>query len=180
MDELSLHILDIAQNSLAAGARLVTVEIAEDCAKDTLAITICDDGCGMSAEMLAVATDPFVTGRKTRRVGLGLPLFKLAAEMTGGGLEILSREGVGTQVRAVFGLSHIDRKPLGDIAATVRQLITTNEEIDFVYRHSVGEMSYTLDTRELRKISDGLPLSNAEAALWLESFIRENEDELVK
>lgn len=180
MEELSLHILDIVQNSIAAGARLITVEIAEDGAKDALAITICDDGCGMSAEMLATATDPFVTGRKTRRVGLGLPLFKLAAEMTGGGLEIISREGEGTCVQAVFGLSHIDRKPLGDIAATMRQLITANGNIDFVYRHSVGERSYTLDTRELRKISDGLPLSNAEAALWLESFIRENEDELVK
>lgn len=176
MEELSLHILDIAQNSIAAGASFVTVEIAEDCGEDTLVITICDNGCGMSAEMLAVAFDPFTTGRKTRRVGLGLPLFKLAAEMTGGGLEILSREGEGTKVRAVFGLSHIDRQPLGDIAATVRQLITTNGDINFVYKHSVGEKSYALDTRE---ISGGVSLSNAEVALWLEGFIRENENKLV-
>lgn len=178
MEELSLHILDIVQNSIAADARLIGVEIVEDAACDTLTITICDDGKGMSRELLERVCDPFTTGRKTRRVGMGLPLFKLAAESTGGSFEITSEPGKGTTVRAVFTLTHIDRQPLGDIALTMQQIITANEQIDFVYTHTVGDKSYTLDTREVKRLLDGVALSDMEVVLWLGGYLRENEREL--
>ena len=120
MKELSLHLLDIAQNSIAAGARHVDLTVEE--AGDRITLTVADDGCGMSPEFLAQVTDPFTTTRTTRKVGLGLPLLRLAAEQTGGALEVESREGVGTTVTAVFHAGHIDCPPLGDMAATVALL----------------------------------------------------------
>lgn len=178
MEELSLHILDIVQNSIAAAARLISIGIVEDAAADTLTITVCDDGRGMDAELLKRVCDPFTTGRKTRRVGMGLPLFRLAAESTGGSFEITSEVGKGTTVRAVFGLTHIDRQPLGDIAMTMQQIITANEQIDFVYTHSVDGKSYTLDTREVKRLLGGVALSDMEVVLWLGGFLQENEREL--
>lgn len=178
MEELSLHILDIVQNSIAAAARLISVGIVEDAATDTLTVTVCDDGRGMDAELLKRVCDPFTTGRKTRRVGMGLPLFRLAAESTGGSFEITSEVGKGTTVRAVFGLTHIDRQPLGDIAMTMQQIITANEQIDFVYTHSVDGKSYTLDTREVKRLLGGVALSDMEVVLWLGGFLQENEREL--
>ena len=132
----------------------------------------------MDAELLKRVCDPFTTGRKTRRVGMGLPLFRFAAESTGGSFEITSEVGKGTTVRAVFGLTHIDRQPLGDIAMTMQQIITANEQIDFVYTHSVDGKSYTLDTREVKRILGGVALSDMEVVLWLGGFLQENEREL--
>ena len=119
MQELSLNVLDIAQNSVRAGARLIEIMVDEQPESDIMTITVADDGCGMTPEQAAHVTDPFFTTRTTRRVGLGVPFLKMAAEMTGGGLTIETAPGRGTTVRAVFGLTHIDRMPLGDIAATI-------------------------------------------------------------
>lgn len=180
MEELSLNILDIVQNSVAAKAELIEVEIVEDTKADALTITVTDDGCGMSEEMVKNVTDPFTTGRKTRRVGLGIPLFKLAAELTGGGLEIESELGKGTRIIARFGLSHIDRQPLGDIASTMHQLIIMNENADFLYVHKVNDREFRLDTREVKEILGGVSLAEHEVMVWLLEYLKENEDSLYK
>ena len=178
MEELSLHVLDIVQNSISAGATLIEVEIIEDKENDTLTITVKDNGKGMEEKVLNKVTDPFTTGRKTRRVGLGIPLLKLAAEMTGGHISLESEVGVGTKISAVFRLSHIDRQPLGDIASTMHQLIIMNEQTDFLYLHKVGEKEFLLDTREIKKILNGVSLNEHEVMLWLLDFIKENEESL--
>jgi len=132
MQELSLNILDVAQNSVRAGATLTEITVDEQPADDRLTISIRDNGCGMAPEQVRQVTDPFFTTRTTRRVGLGVPLLKMAAELTGGSLEITSEPGRGTSLRAVFGLNHIDRMPLGDIAATICSLVQCNPDIDFL------------------------------------------------
>lgn len=178
MEELSLHIMDIVQNSISAGAELIEVGVAEDIAADTLTITIDDNGCGMSEETVQKVCDPFTTGRTTRRVGLGIPLFKLAAEQTGGEFSITSKLGVGTKVRAVFGYSHIDRQPLGDMVSTMHQLITAHEEVDIVYTHSVDGRVFRLDTREIKEILGGVSLAENEVMAWLLDYLKENEASL--
>ena len=178
MEELSLHILDIVQNSVAANAELIEVEIIEDTEADTLTITVTDNGCGMSEEMVEKVVDPFTTGRKTRRVGLGIPLFKHAAECTGGDFEIESELGKGTRITARFGYSHIDRQPLGDIASTMHQLMIMNENTDFLYVHRVNGDEFRLDTREIKEILGGVSLSEHEVMAWLLGYLKENEDSL--
>lgn len=133
MRELSLNVMDIVQNSVRAGASLITVQVAESKKHDTLTITITDNGCGMSAEQVKSVIDPFFTTRTTRKVGLGVPLFKMEAEMTGGSFQIDSEEGKGTKVTAVFRPSHVDMIPLGDIASVIHLLITCNPELDFLF-----------------------------------------------
>lgn len=180
MEELSLHILDIVQNSVAADAKLIEVEITEDTAKDKLTVTVKDDGRGMSEETLRKVTDPFTTGRKTRCVGLGIPLLKLAAELTGGRVELSSELGKGTTVTAMFGYSHIDRQPLGDIVSTIHQLIVMNENTDFLYTHRINSKVFTLDTRQMREILGGVPLNTHEVMVWLLEYLKENESSLLK
>ena len=135
MLELSLNVLDIAQNSIAAGATRVLLSVQEDTANDRLTLTVADNGCGMTLQQLARVRDPFFTTRTTRKVGMGIPLFRMAAETAGGTFDIQSEKGNGTTVTAVFGLRHIDRMPLGDMAGTVATLIRLNPQVDFVYRH---------------------------------------------
>ena len=119
MTEISLNILDVAQNSISAGAKLIEISVVADIKSDTLTVVIKDNGCGMDEEKLKKVIDPFFTTRTTRKVGLGIPFYKLAAENTGGTFNITSQLGLGTTVTAVFGLSHIDRMPLGDINFTI-------------------------------------------------------------
>ena len=180
MKELSLHILDIVQNSVAAGAKFITLDLIEDVNTDLLEFSIKDDGCGMTEETLKKVTDPFTTGRTTRRVGLGIPLLKAAAELTGGGLELTSEPGVGTTVTARFVYDSIDRQPLGNMAETMLGLITSYENIDFVYYHRVNEKEFTIDTREIKGILGEVSLNEPEVVLWLSGFLNENETELYK
>ncbi|MEE1013608.1 MAG: ATP-binding protein [Clostridia bacterium] len=178
MKELSLHILDIMHNSIAANADLIQLELTEDTARDVLSFRIEDNGKGMSEEQVARVVNPFVTGRTTRKVGLGIPLLKAAAELTGGGIELSSKEGAGTVISARFGYGHIDRQPLGDMAGTMLGLITSHEEIDFVYHHRVDGRDYTLDTREMRQMLGDVKFSQPDVMLWLSEFLQENEAEL--
>ena len=178
MKELSLHILDIVQNSVTANATRVDVDICEDADKDILSVVIADNGCGMSEDFLAKVIDPFTTKRTTRKVGLGIPLFKLAAENTGGNFEIKSEVGKGTEVTAVFGLSHIDRQPLGDMPGTMLGLFTSYENIDFQYTHRVDEKEFLVDTAELKNVLGDVPFSAPEVYLWLSEFLSEGEEEL--
>lgn len=138
MEDLSLHILDIVENSIAARAKRIEIKITEDVKEDMLTVEIADDGQGMDAETLKKAMDPFFTTRTTRRIGLGLSLLGQAARESGGGIQIESKLGKGTRVKATFGYSHIDRKPFGDMEATLKTLIVGNPEVDFIYEYKKG------------------------------------------
>jgi signal transduction histidine kinase len=149
MEDLSLHILDIVENSFAASANVVKIVIAEDAERDTLCVEISDDGKGMSEEMRKNALDPFFTTRTTRKVGLGLPLLAQAARDTGGNLELQSAPGEGTTVRATFQLSHPDRKPLGDVAATLMTIQAARPEVELVFQYEKdGQVVASLDSRQ--------------------------------
>ncbi len=174
MRELSLHVLDIAQNSIRANAKLTRITLCEDSAVHTLEITVADNGCGMSEEQLARVCDPFFTTRETRKIGLGVSLFQLAAEQTGGSFSIQSAPGEGTTTRALFHTNHLDCAPLGDMASTVQALITMNCERDFLYTHTVDGNSFTLDTAQLREMLDGVPFSEPDIAAWLLEYLNEN------
>jgi len=168
MLEIALHLLDIIENSLMAGARQVRVRIEEDPPPiDRLAITISDDGRGMTPEFLARVTDPFVTTRATRRVGLGLGLMQANARAWGGDLTVASEQGVGTTVRVWFQRSHLDRPPLGDWAGTLVGLIISRPEIDFEYFHRVGDDEFELSTRELRQELGATPLHDPAVIAFL-------------
>ena len=159
MEDLSLHILDIAENSIDAGASLVRIRIEEETKGDRLSITISDNGRGINSERLKMVTDPFFTTKTVRRIGLGLPLLKQAAEECGGLFSISSEEGQGTTISASFMRSHIDRKPLGDLASTLTTLIAGNPEVDYILEYSRDNYNYRLDTSWVRKELGGLPLN---------------------
>lgn len=178
MRELSLHILDALQNSLEAGADRIELVIEEDPIADRLHITIRDNGRGMSTEQLARAFDPFYTTRKTRHVGLGLPLFKAAAQRCNGDVTLASQEGKGTTLEATFQYSHIDRAPLGDMTRTLLAFLLGGK-CDLSYRHRVGEREFSFDTAEIRAALGGLPFSHPEVRRWLEAFIAEGEKALI-
>ncbi len=180
MRELSLNILDVAQNSITAGASLITIEVSENTTQHTLLIGIYDNGKGMSEEQVKSVIDPFFTTRTTRKVGMGIPLFKMAAEQTGGRLEIKSEIGVGTEVRAYFMTDSVDFTPLGDVASTVQMLITMNTDRDFLYKHSVNGKEFVVDTREIKEILGDVPLDTYEVSQWLIDFIKENTEVLYK
>ena len=180
MRELSLNILDIAQNSISAGAPLITIEVSENTTDYTLLIGIYDNGKGMSEEQVKSVIDPFFTTRTTRKVGMGIPLFKMAAEQTGGSLEIKSELGVGTEVRAYFKTDSVDFTPLGDVASTIQMLITMNTDRDFVYKYIVNEKEFVCDTREIKTILGDVPLDTYEVSQWLKDFITENTEVLYK
>jgi anti-sigma regulatory factor (Ser/Thr protein kinase) len=149
VEDLSLHILDIAENAVAAGARRVNVRITEDETKDVVVIEIEDDGKGMTREELKKATDPFFTTKTGKKVGLGLALFSQAAKECDGKLDVQSQPGRGTLVKATFKRTHIDRKPIGDMAQTLSALIGGNPGVRFTYSYCKGETKHTLDTAEI-------------------------------
>ncbi len=175
MTEISLNILDVAQNSISAGAKLIEISVVADIKSDTLTVVIKDNGCGMDEEKLKKVIDPFFTTRTTRKVGLGIPFYKLAAENTGGTFNITSQLGLGTTVTAVFGLSHIDRMPLGDINFTIHTLVTLNSEIDFYYLYEIDERSFTLDTKEFREILGDIPFNSPEVSAYINDYLNENK-----
>lgn len=174
MRELALNILDIAENSLAAGAKHVQIELNVRPAEDTFFVRIEDDGCGMDEEMLVRACDPFTTSRTTRKVGLGLPFFRDSAERAGGVFDIRSRKGVGTCVTASYKISHIDRMPLGDFEGVVLQLITMNEGVDFTVTVIEEQKKGVLDTREIREVLGDIPLRTPAVREYLKEYIQEN------
>lgn len=175
MRELSLNVMDIAQNSLSAGAQLTQILVTEEREADRLTIVIADDGKGMTAEQVAHVIDPFYTTRTTRKVGLGIPLFKMEAQMTGGDFSIDSTPGAGTTVTARFVPSSIDMIPLGDINSTVSLLIKCNPDRDFLFRHAVDGESFTLDTRELRAVlGEEVPLDAPDVTEWIGEYLKEN------
>ena len=180
MKELSLNILDITENSVKAGAALTEILIDET--ETELTLTIRDDGCGMSRDVVQSVIDPFYTTRTTRKVGMGVPLLKLACEQTGGRFEITSTTGVdhGTVVKAVFNKNHIDFTPLGDVVSTVTTLIQGHPDTDFLFNHKKPGGEVLLDTRELRQVLGDVPLNSYEVIKWIEEYINEQYSEVLK
>ncbi|MCQ2477281.1 MAG: ATP-binding protein [Clostridia bacterium] len=179
MKELSLNILDIAMNSVKAKAENIGIFIEET--DETLSVTISDDGCGMSEEMVKSVTDPFCTTRTTRKVGMGIPLLKLAAEQTNGEFSIKSSDKPddhGTVTRAVFYKNHIDFTPLGDVISSVTTLIQGAPDIDWKFVHSKGNKSVELDTKELRAVLGDVSLSNYEVIKWIEDYLKEGYESI--
>ncbi len=175
MTEISLNILDVAENSTKARASLVTISVEADFPADRLTVIIEDNGCGMTPEQVEQVTDPFFTSRTTRKVGLGVPFFKYAAESTGGTFSITSQKDVGTTVTAVFVLSHIDRMPLGDINTTIHTLVVYHPETDFVYHYRYNDKSFTMDTREFKEILGDIPFDTPEISAYIMEFLNENK-----
>ncbi len=177
MKELSLNILDVAENSVKAKATLIEILLSQH--QNKLTLVIKDDGCGMTEEILKGVTDPFYTTRTTRKVGLGIPLLKMSAEMTGGSFKINSVSEIndavnhGTTVTAVFNTDHIDFTPLGDIVATVVTLIQGHPDYDFLFKHTLNDCEISLDTRELRMVLEDVPLDNYEVIKWIEGSLKE-------
>ena len=184
MKELSLNILDIAENSLKAGATLTEISIKES--ESELTIIIKDNGCGMSEETLLSVVNPFYTTRTTRKVGLGIPLFKMAAEQTGGSVEISSRaadeypDSHGTTVTATFYKNHLDFTPLGDIISTVVTLIHGHPAQDFIFCHKFGNAVVSIDTREIRGVLEDVPINSFEILRWIEENLGEQYSEIAK
>lgn len=173
MEELSLHLLDLVENAVRAGADVIKIKIDEEPEQDMLCMLVEDNGKGMEPELAAQASDPFCTTRSTRRVGLGLSLLQANAESCDGGLSLKSKPGQGTRVRVWFNLSHIDRQPLGDWPATMAGLILTQQEVNFVYSHKVGDEEFELDTRELRQELGKGALADPAACALLREQMRE-------
>ncbi len=161
MEELSLHILDIARNSIKANATYVFITIDEAKNKEKIVIEISDDGCGMDEETLSRVTDPFFSSRESRKIGLGIPFFKMAALMSGGSFDIESTLGEGTTVKASFLKSNIDTMPLGNIVDTIITLMSNEKNVDVKFKHKLeNEIEITFDTEVVKEIFDGFNLTN--------------------
>lgn len=178
MQELSLNILDITHNSIKADAEKIEITLSESKEKNLIEITICDDGRGMDEELLRNVTDPFVTTRTTRKVGLGIPLFKQSAEDTNGEFSITSKVGEGTTVYASFQMDHLDRVPIGDIGSTVVSLIQANDRIRFIYTHKTDCGTFVLDTDDLHVQLGEVPLSEPAVLNWIGEYINENLEDI--
>ena len=178
MKDLALHILDIAQNSISAKATLTQITIDEDKSKNRYVLTVEDNGTGMPPEVLEKVTDPYTTSRKTRKVGLGLPLLKLSAERANGNLDITSELGTGTKITAIFEFDHIDRVPIGDIAGVVVMLASMNPNLDFIYKHTTPKGEYIFDTKEIKAALEDLSIQNISIQKYLKEMVEENLKEI--
>ena len=178
MKEIALHILDIAENCIAAGADRVAICVKEEAASDLLSIRIEDDGKGMSREEISSCSDPFFTSRTTRRVGMGIPLLRQQSERCGGGLEIESEKGVGTKVGATFRLKHPDRQPLGDLEGSWLLLVTSNPDIEWELSCSSGAGDFSISTSEIRETLEVKYIRGNELTSTLKRMIRNNLEEL--
>jgi hypothetical protein len=176
LEDISLHILDITENALKAGATRIEIHVIEDLENNLLKLQILDNGKGMDEKMAQAVTDPFVTTRTERRVGLGLPLLAESARTAGGDIRIKSDPGKVTMIEADFVYSNIDRKPLGDIIQTMIMLIAGNPEIHFHYYHKKNNQSYCMDTEELRKHLEEIPIDHPDVI----GFIRKDMEEGLK
>lgn len=172
MRDISLHILDIAENAVRANASLICIDIKLDKKKDLLTLRIEDNGCGMSKEMLRSVKDPFTTSRTTRHVGFGIPLMTASCEKTGKTLDITSDPGKGTRLTATYRYSHIDRPPIGDVAQTVYTLTLLNPQIDFVLT-AQAEASFTFDTRQVKQTLGEVPINTPEVLTFLDGYLHE-------
>ncbi len=178
MKEISLHLLDIAENSVAAKASNINITVIEDIHADRLVMVVEDDGKGMDAEMVKKVVDPFVTTRTTRKVGLGIPLLKAAAEACNGYLTIESELGRGTRLEVVFQRSHIDRMPVGDLATTLLHLVIAYPEIHWVFKYQVDDKVFLFDDAPIKRELEGIPLSDPDILSYLRAEIENGIGEI--
>jgi len=178
MKDISSHILDIVQNSIRAKASLICIEIAERPDDNTFGISITDNGTGMSKEQLHLAIDPFYTSRTTRKVGLGLSLFKQNAEQTGGSFTIESNPGKGTKVSAVFAFNHIDRPVMGDLVGILLILICSPGNSEYDFQHQTPSGKFILDTKEIKQMLENVPISHPDVRQFLKEMIQENLEQI--
>jgi Histidine kinase-, DNA gyrase B-, and HSP90-like ATPase len=176
--EMSLHIMDVAENGIGAGANLIEIAVTEDGKANRLSIRIKDNGRGIPADLLDKVMDPFYTTRTTRRVGLGLSLFREASRRCEGEFGIKSREGEGTEVSATFRLDHIDLAPLGDMVGSLTSLIAGNPQVDFIYTHEVDGRVFSLDTREVKKELEGVEVTHPRVIKFLGELVRDSLEEI--
>ncbi len=174
MNDLAMHLLDIVQNSISAGATLIIIVVEIDEKGDLLTISIEDNGKGMTQEQVKKLSDPFFTSRTTRKVGLGIPLFKQSAEQSGGHLEVRSEVGKGTTVTATFGYTNIDRPPLGDMGNAVVLLVSSNPKIEFQFKYRYNGEEYLFDTVEIKEVLEGMPINNPSVVKYLNEMVKEN------
>lgn len=174
MKDLSLHMLDILQNSVSAGASLISIRIDERPDENLYGLVFTDNGKGMDEKTIKQVTDPFFTTRTTRKVGLGLPLLKQNAERTGGNLKIESVPGKETIVSALFSYSHIDRLPTGDIPGIMALTVSSFPAIDFLYEHHTNEGTFKFDTKEIKETLGEVPVNNPQVISFIKDLIRDN------
>jgi len=178
MREISLHLLDIAENSVAAESRNICIDVSEDLQRDLLKVSVTDDGRGMDSKTAAQVLDPFYTTRTTRKVGLGIPLLKLAAESSGGGLSLETESGRGTRIEASFRHSHIDRMPLGDIGTTFLTLLVSYPQVNWVFNYEVTDTDGTrrqfrLDDKEIKAVLGDMPFTEPDILKFLRGMIED-------
>lgn len=171
MRELSLHLLDIAENSIAAEAKNIKISVAEDSKVDLLQMSVEDDGRGMNAEMVARVIDPFTTTRTTRKVGLGIPLLKAAAEACNGFLSIESQPGKGTVLSVQFQRNHIDRMPLGDLVTTILNLVVTNPQIHWIFEYRFNDRLFTFDDNLIKSELGDIPLTEPDILNFIKEML---------
>ena len=178
MKELSLHILDLVENSISAKAKLVKISIIEDTIKNLLEIRIEDNGIGMDEELLSACDNPFTTTRKTRSVGLGLSLLKSAALRANGDFHITSEKGKGTKVVASFIHDNIDRAPIGNMGSTIATILSREEKVDILYLHQINNKQFLFSTKEIKKLLGEVSMNIPKVILWIQDYINENVGEL--
>ena len=175
-----MNVLDVAQNSIRAKASLTEISVEIHTDKNSLVITVEDNGCGMDKETVKRAADPFFTTRTAGKTGFGVPFFKMSAEMTGGSFKIVSEKDKGTKMTAYYVLDSINRMPLGDMPSVIEALTLCNTDIDFIYNYSVDGEGFTFDTVKVKKILEGVPLNTPEVKQFIGEFLRENTEEINK
>ncbi|MBQ3053552.1 MAG: sensor histidine kinase [Clostridia bacterium] len=173
MKELSLHILDIVQNSVKAKADKIDIIINENIKDNLLEITISDNGCGMSEDFLKTVKDPFSTTRTTRKVGMGISLFEAAAIQSGGHLDIKSKLGQGTTLYVCFMHNSIDRAPIGNMIDTMITIILSAPEIQYVYKHCKNEKEFVFDTDVIKQSLGDIPITTPEILEWIKGYMQE-------
>lgn len=178
MKEIALHILDITQNSIRAGADEIRITLSESLSTNTLTLCIADNGRGMDQEMCAKATDPYFTSRTTRRVGMGLPLLQMNARLSGGEMTISSVPEQGTSVTATFGYNNIDRPPLGDVGGTIALIILSNPDTNVIYTHICGESEWRISTYEIKEQLGEEAVKDLSIVRYIREIIYENAADL--
>ena len=173
MKELSLYILDLVQNSIRAEAKNIRILLKDSLRQNRLEIIIEDDGYGMDSALLSKVTDPFVTTRTTRQTGMGIPLFKMAVEHTGGTFYINSTVGRGTMLQGIFTRSHIDTPPVGDMTETLVTLVQGAPDVDFLYVNETDTNTFSFDTRDIREVLEDVPLNTPDVLVWIREHLKD-------
>lgn len=181
MQDLAMHILDIAYNSIRAQASEITVTYRDSTIANKITITIQDNGCGLSELQIQQVTNPFYTTRTTRRVGMGVALFQGLAQQCDGQFSLTSQVNLGTTIQVSVRKDHWDTPPQGDLAQTMQTLIQADPTIHFQFNMVLDTKTFTFDTKEIQAIlTDEVSLSEPTILLWIQEYIHQGISELTK